>query len=141
MDAPRFAREILEASRAVDEEFAQEFAFAPFTAAAERAAPDVPDPSRASATLRAVYVDPEAKPLEPNSYDVRQARRPGVESGQPYVELSPAEILRLSGELGQPFVIGPADHLQRLADGATFRVSAVFMTPNGLIRAKVNKIG
>jgi hypothetical protein len=140
VNGPRFAREVFAASRAVDREFAQDFAFAPFMAAAERAAPDVVDPSRASVTLRAVYVDPEAKPIEPNSYDVRQARRPGVESGVPQVEISPAEMARLSSALGVPFVIGAPDHLQRVEDGAWFRVLSAFVTPNGLTRLKVNRI-
>jgi hypothetical protein len=141
MNGPRFAREVFEASRAIDREFAEDFAFSPFAQAAEKAAPDVADTTRASVTLRAVYVDPHAKLIEPDSYDARQARRPGVESGMPHVEISPHEVARLGVALGVPFVIGAADHLQRLSDGATFRVSAVFMTPNGLIRAKVNKIG
>jgi hypothetical protein len=129
------------AFRAVDKAFAGAFVFAPFMPAKERAAPDVADPSRSRVTLCAVYVDPEAKPIEPNSYDVRQVRRPGVESGHPHIEISPAETARLSEELQMPFVIGEADHLQRVKDGAWFRVASLFVTANGLVRLKVNKIG
>lgn len=138
---PRFAREVFEASRAIDEAFAQGFALTPMMAAAERAAPDVADSSRTAIELRGIYVDPEAKPIEPNSYDVRQARRPGVESGHPRIEISPYEMARLSGCLGKPFLAGPPDQLTRLSDSAVFRVTRLYVTPNGTAYLYVNKAG
>ncbi len=138
---PRFAREVYEASRAIDEEFAAEWTLTPYMAAAERAAPDVPDTSRQVVTLRAVYADPEAKPMEPNSYDVRQYRRPGVEGGSPRAEISPHEMARLSCVLGVAFQAGPPDHLQRVSDGAQFRVTRMFVTANGVAQLHLNRIG
>lgn len=131
----------VQADASVDRLYGEDFAFSPFVAGADRTAPDSPDGSRAAVMLRAVFVDPEMKPLEPNSFDVRQVRRPGFESGAPAIELSAFEVGRQSCALGSPFVVNVADHLERLKTTTVYRVKAIFVSATGLVRLKVSIVG
>lgn len=134
---PAFDLEVLDASLAIDAEFAGDYVFSPFALGADRSAPEAPDSTRLSAPLVAIFVDPEARPVMPNSWDTREYRRPGVESSSPHLEISAAELTRL----GPSFTVKAGDQFQRVDDGAVYRVKAIYVTPNGTARVKINKIG
>ncbi len=133
-----FAAAIVAATAAVDAYMGEAFAVQPMTDAADKTLPPVVDPSRPIlAAVAAVYLDPEAKPTMPNSYDPRQVRRPGVESGHPRILLSPSAVAALPAG----FRFGRHDRLTRLSTGAVFRVSAVYPMAGGSLRLDVNLIG
>ena len=92
-------------------------------------------------SLVGVFVEKEAKPSEPNSYDPRQARRPGVGGVEVWCEISPLALeTALAGlPVATPFVFRPGDQIQR-ASGAVFSVTAVYVSVSGLLRLRVNQI-
>jgi hypothetical protein len=108
------------------------YVLTPMQAAADVNAPEVADTSRAIATITAIPIQPEAKPTMPNSWDTRQYRRPGVESGHPQVWISPAVVAALG------LVVKKPDQLMRQSTGETFRVTSVFPTNSGGLKCNVN---
>jgi hypothetical protein len=136
-----FDAEAVDAEAACDEVFSESFVFTPFAKSADRTAPDAPDGTRASVTLNATIFEPEAKPQTPNAWDVRQHLRPGVETGEPRIEISVNEVTRQSTALGTPFLVQPGDQFARASGGQKYRASAVFVTATGLVRVKINRIG
>jgi hypothetical protein len=137
MPGPAFAALAVSASAAIDAVMAEPFAFTPMAYGADKTAPPAADPSRAAATVNATFLDPEAKPLMPNSYDPREARRPGLESGTPRLWISPGEIANQAAG----FAVQPGDVFLRQADGVSWRVSSVKPTAGGAIRCAVNMLG
>lgn len=136
-----FAAEVLEATAAIDEIMAEPFVLTPMKAAADRNAPAVLDGSRAEATFNAIFFDPEAKPMMPNAYDVREWRRPGVESGHPRVSVSPAEIAAQTCANGAPFAILPSDLMTRCSDGKIWKAATPFQAKSGKLVIPVNLVG
>ncbi len=128
-----------EAGASTDAVFADAFAFTPMAPAAERAAGELPDASRTATQLCAVFFDAETKPVEPNSWDTREYRRPGIEAGAPRLEISLSELRRLYFQLGVAFAVQPGDLFNRLKDNSAWRAHAVFATVSGTLRVKLNK--
>lgn len=136
-----FARSAMKAGRAIDRIMGEEFTLTPFCEAPERTAAAVSDDSRSSVTFRAVFLDPQAKPTEPNSYDARQYKRPGIVTGKPCIEIFPAERARICALIGAPFQVQPPDQLFRRETGVTYSVAGMFGTDAGILRLEVNLIG
>jgi len=91
--ATLFDAEVLEASAALDAEFADLWTLKPFKPARDPNGSPVSDASRAIGTFPAIYFDPASKWIEPNSFDPREARRPGVETSTPRIEISPDALV------------------------------------------------
>lgn len=142
MPGALFAADVLDATTAIDEVMAEQFMLTPMMRSADKNAPDTTDSSRASVTLNAIFFDPEAKPMMPNSYDVREYRRPGVESAHPKISVSPSEIAnQTAADNGVPFTVQVPDIMTRLLDSSVWRVSSIFTAKSGKLVLSVNLIG
>ena len=108
----------------------------PRKAGAEATAPVVQDLDRPQIPFSATFLDSEAKPEMPNSYDRRQVRRPGIESGKAILMLSPAAQVSMAG-----VAIRPQDLMIRLADAKVWRVGSTFKMAGGTIRLHINLSG
>lgn len=137
MPGPAFVALAVQATASIDAVMAEPFTFMPMIAAADKTAPRAADASRAIATVNATFLDPEQKPLMPNSYDVREVRRPGVESGGPRLWISPNEIANQP----QGFSVRAGDVFKRQADGISWLVNSVKPTAGGALRCAVNILG
>ena len=123
----------------VDDVFGEDFAYQPYAASRDTSAPETIDSARAAATIRALFSERPAKPLE-HAWDGRQTRRPGVESGGPVIEISLAQQW-LAAQGGSPLAIAVGDRFTRPLTGAVYRVTAIEpVTPTGLMKLKVNQL-
>lgn len=141
MPGALFAAEALDATAATDSVLAEPWLLTPMKAPADKTAAAVADTSRAIVTINGNYSDKPAKTTMPNSYDPREARRPGLESGSPRLRITPYEIARLAVLLAAPFVIRPPDILQRAADGVSWRVASIEPMAGGTLLLSLNVLG
>lgn len=141
MPGPNFAALAVGATAAIDNIMAEPFAFTPMMKPADKTAADVADSSRAVATVNAIYLDRDAKSVMPNSYDPREQRRPGLESGTPRLWISPNEIANQTAGAGAPFIVHAGDQFERLSTGITYRISSVKPTAGGAFRCEINVLG
>jgi len=139
----RFDREVLDACRAVDAEFSECILYLPRAPSDDRSAADAADTGRPTLTLRGVFIEKYADPKEPNSYDVRQARRPGMATVDLWLEIAPGEIEQalMTYNLAAPFKTRADDMIQRVENGATYRIAAAPMiSVAGVLKARLNRI-
>lgn len=135
-----FVAEAVAATAAVDAIMAEAWSFAPFMRAADRTAGEVADPSRAAGAVNAIFLDKTAKPELPRSYDPREQRRPGLESGTPRLKISAHELVRQRAA-DAAFEVRACDRFTRAADGVTWRVSSVEPLAGGSLLATINVLG
>jgi hypothetical protein len=135
-----FDRAIAAAGAAADCVMADAFALTPMMRAADNA-PDAADSSRAASySVEAHFLDPEARPQMADAYDPRQFRRPGTESGSPYLKISAHEMARQKCADAR-FAVKAADVFVRQKDQTRWRASAPFLMAGGAMRVTVNLIG
>lgn len=140
MPGARFDREVIDASRVIDEEFASAWRFTPMSQGDDKTSPPVHDATRVACHVSATYFDPEAKPEMPNSYDVRQYRRPGVAAGAPRLHISESEIVA-QRRCNPSFAVLAGDLFESAANSFALRVMAVRPTATGELRCTVNLAG
>lgn len=120
---------------------AEAFAFTPMMKAADKTAGDVMDSSRPCGIVSAAYDDPIAKPTMANSFDPREQRKPGLESGKPILSISPAEIACQTARIGRLFVVQAGDQFMRRSTGITYRIMSVETLAAGVVRCSINILG
>ncbi len=140
MPSAFFAQLALDATAAVDEVTAEAWLLKP-QARPDPTGPIVPDTTRPEVLVFGTYADPEAKPVEPNSYDRRQARRPGLESGTPRLIVSSAALATAAALAGAPVAIVEGDQLVRQADSITWGVATAFDMAGGSLKLGINLVG
>ena len=133
---PAFDDEVLGMAAEVDAVYAEDFVIRPYARAADKRAPAAPDPARGVASLPGVWFDKPADPHEPNNYDVREWKRPGVSAGGPWIEFSPAALAGLVG-----FELRDGDYIDRLSSNTAYMVRSTFFTPSGTLRVPVTRLG
>lgn len=133
---PRFDADVLTASADIDAVFAEDFVLRPYASAADKRAAPAPDPTRDTIKICGVFVDKAADPREPNAYDVREHLRPGVASGVLHIEFSPAAMAPFAS-----FDVRDGDHIDRCATDTAYIAKTSFVTPNGIVRVPVNRLG
>lgn len=129
------------ATAAIDAVMAEPFAFTPMMKPADKTAADVMDSSRAPGTVNAIYLDRDARSVMPNSFDPREQRKPGLESGTPRLWISPSEIANQTAAQGSPFLVHASDQFMRVSTGVTYRIASVKPTAGGALRCEINVIG
>lgn len=132
---PAFDDEVLAATAAVDAVFAEAFTLRPY-AKPNLNGPEQPDPARDTVQLVGVWRTKAADPREPDSYDKREWRRPGVESATPHVEFSASALACLSG-----LEIRAGDHVERLSTGVAYLARTPTFSPNGTMTVPLNYLG
>ena len=132
---PRFRDDALTAFALVDEVFAEDFVVTPYAEAADKRAAPAPDTTRAVVTLPGVWRARPIDPKEPNAYDQREYRRPGVAGDLPTVEFSPAALAAFPG-----IEIRSGDQILRVETGQSFLAQTPVPSANGLLRVRVNAL-
>ncbi len=140
MPGPNFAPFAAAATAAVDAIMGEPFAFQPMMRAPDRTAADVFDSSRAGTpTINAIFLDKIAKPNFPDSYDTRQQKRPGLESGMTRLRISPSEVARQAAA-NPAFDVKATDQFTRLSDGSVWRVSSIEPLAGGTLLCSINRL-
>lgn len=132
---PRFDAEVFAATAAVDEEFAEGVVLRPYAAPDPRS-PATPDVTRDVVCLCGVWIDHPADPHEPNAYDSREYKRPGIVSGEPRLEISASQTACFTD-----FAVKRGDMVDRTSNQSRYEVRSVFVTPNGTIKLTLNRVG
>lgn len=133
---PTFDAQAIGAFAEVDAVFGEAFVIRPYARDADVNAAPGPDPARDVLQLAGVFVAKPANPREANAYDAREYRRPGAEGDVPHVEFSPAARAAFVG-----FDLRAGDRIDRLSNATTYEARTPVVTPNGLIRVPLNRLG
>ena len=116
--------------------FGEDFVIRPYAPAADKRAPDAPDTSRAVVTLMGIWREKTSELKEPNAYDTREYRRPGLASEVPTIEFSAAALSAFV-----TFEIRDGDHIERLATRNVYRARTATFSANGTLRVPLNRLG
>jgi hypothetical protein len=133
---PAFDDYALDAFAETDAIFSEDFVIRPYANPADKRAPAAPDATRDTVSIPGVWFDKPADQHEPNAYDTREWRRPGVSAGAPYVEFSPSAFGAILG-----FELRDGDRIDRLSSNTAYQVRSTFFTPSGILRAPVSRLG
>lgn len=133
---PAFDAEVLDATAVVDELYGEEFIVRPYSTGANVNAPLAPDLTRDVVSLVGIWIVKPANPREPNEWDVREYRRPGVEGDIVHVEFSASAIACLVG-----FEIREGDRIERAETCTAYTARMASFTSNGTMRVTMNLLG
>lgn len=132
---PAFDAYALDAFAETDALFGEDFVVTPYSQP-EANGREQPDATRAEVRLCGVWREKLADVRTPNAYDQRERLRPGTISELPTVEFSPAATLAIAG-----FELREGDHVERCSTGMVYLTRAPTYSPNGLLRAPLNRLG